>query len=134
MLMNDKKKIFGIGIVVGIVLHSLIRFYVGNPMKKKVMIIGCVLLALILSTAIYRKHVESNIIFHSFNEPVNIKVGTKLEETPIEFYHTENIDGNKVTHEYIYDQDIVNEVQPVTVKVHYQLFTFTNTYELLIVD
>ena len=93
-------------------------------MKKKVMIIGCVLLALILSTAIYRKHVESNIIFHSFNEPVNNKVGTKLEETPIEFYHTE----------YIYDQDIVNEVQPVTVKVHYQLFTFTNTYELLIVD
>ena len=60
--------------------------------------------------------------------------GTKLEETLIEFYHTENIDGNKVTHEYIYDQDIVNEVQPVTVKVHYQLFTFTNTYELLIVD
>ena len=49
-------------------------------MKKKVMIIGCVLLALILSTAIYRKHVESNIIFHSFNEPVNIKVGTKLEK------------------------------------------------------
>ena len=93
-------------------------------MKKKVMIIGCVLLALILSTAIYRKHVESNIIFHSFNEPANIKVGTKLEETPIEFYHTENI----------YDQDIVNEVQPVTVRVHYQLFTFTNTYELLIVD
>lgn len=72
------------------------------------MIIGCILLALILSIAIYRKHVESNIIFHSFNEPVNIKVGTKLEETPIEFYHTENIDGNKVTHEYIYDQDIVN--------------------------
>lgn len=34
----------------------------------------------------------------------------------------------------IYDQDIVNEVQPVTVKVHYQLFTFANTYELLIVD
>ena len=34
----------------------------------------------------------------------------------------------------IYDQDIVNEVQPVTVKVHYQLFTFTNIYELLIVD
>ena len=134
MLMNDKKKIFGIGIVVGIVLHSLITFYVGNPMKKKVMIIGCVLLALILSTAIYRKHVESNIIFHSFNEPVNIKVGTKLEERLIEFYHTENIDDNKVTHEYIYDQDIVNEVQPVTVKVHYQLFTFTNTYKLLIVD
>lgn len=103
-------------------------------MKKKVMIIGCVLLALILSTAIYRQYVESNIIFHSFNEPANIKVGTKLEETPIEFYHTENIDGNKVTHEYIYDKDIVNEVQPVTVKVHYQLFTFTNTYELLIVD
>ena len=68
-------------------------------MKKKVMIIGCVLLALILSTAIYRKHVE--IIFHSFNEPANIKVGTKLEETPIEFYHTENIDGNKGTHVYI---------------------------------
>ena len=103
-------------------------------MKKKVMIIGCVLLALILSTAIYRQYVESNIIFHSFNEPVNIKVGTKLEETPIEFYHTENIDDNKVTHEYIYNQDIVNEVQPVTVKVHYQLFTFANTYELLIVD
>ena len=103
-------------------------------MKKKVMIIGCVLLALILSTAIYRKHMESNIIFHSFNEPANIKVGIKLEETPIEFYHAENIDGNKVTHEYIYDQNIVNEVQPVTVKVHYQLFTFINTYELLIVD
>ena len=103
-------------------------------MKKKVMIIGCVLLALILSTAIYRHYVESNIIFHSFNEPVNIKVGTKLEERLIEFYHTENIDDNKVTHEYIYDQDIVNEVQPVTVKVHYQLFTFANTYELLIVD
>ena len=103
-------------------------------MKKKVMIIGCVLLALILSTAIYRKHVESNIIFHSFNEPAHIKVGTKLEETLIEFYHTENIDDNKVTHEYIYDQNIVNEVQPVTVKVHYQLFTFTNTYKLLIVD
>lgn len=105
-------------------------------MKKKVMIIGCVLLALILSTAIYRQYVESNIIFHSFNEPVNIKAGTKLklEERLIEFYHTENIDDNKVTHEYIYNQDIVNEVQPVTVKVHYQLFTFTNTYELLIVD
>lgn len=103
-------------------------------MKKKVMIIGCVLLALILSTAIYRQYVESNIIFHSFNEPVNIKVGTKLEERLIEFYHTENIDDNKVTHEYIYDQDIVNEVQPVTVKVHYQLFAFANTYELLIVD
>lgn len=103
-------------------------------MKKKVMIIGCVLLALILSTAIYRQYVESNIIIHSFNEPVNIKVGTKLEERLIEFYHTENIDDNKVTHEYIYDQDIVNEVQPVTVKVHYQLFTFANTYELLIVD
>lgn len=103
-------------------------------MKKKVMIIGCVLLALILSTAIYRQYVESNIIFHSFNEPVNIKVGTKLEERLIEFYHTENIDDNKVTHEYIYDQDIVNEVQQVTVKVHYQLFTFTNTYKLLIVD
>lgn len=103
-------------------------------MKKKVMIIGCVLLALILSTAIYRKYVESNIIFHSFNEPVNIKVGIKLEERLIEFYHTENIDDNKVTHEYIYDQDIVNEVQPVTVKVHYQLFAFANTYELLIVD
>ena len=103
-------------------------------MKKKVMIIGCVLLALILSTAIYRQYVESNIIFHSFNEPVNIKAGTKLEERLIEFYHTENIDDNKVTHEYIYDQDIVNEVQPVTVKVHYQLFTFANTYELLIVD
>lgn len=98
------------------------------------MIIGCVLLALILSTAIYRQYVESNIIFHSFNEPVNIKVGTKLEERLIEFYHTENIDDNKVTHEYIYDQDIVNEVQPVTVKVHYQLFAFANTYELLIVD
>ena len=103
-------------------------------MKKKVMIIGCVLLALILSTAIYRQYVESNIIFHSFNEPVNIKVGTKLEERLIDFYHTENIDDNKVTHEYVYDQDIVNEVQPVTVKVHYQLFTFTNTYKLLIVD
>ena len=103
-------------------------------MKKKVMIIGCVLLALILSTAIYRQYVESNIIFHSFNEPVNIKVGTKLEERLIEFYHTENIDDNKVTHVYIYDQDIVNEVQPVTVKVHYQLFTFANTYELMIVD
>lgn len=98
------------------------------------MIIGCVLLALILSTAIYRQYVESNIIFHSFNEPVNIKVGTKLEERLIEFYHTENIDDNKVTHVYIYDQDIVNEVQPVTVKVHYQLFTFANTYELMIVD
>ena len=103
-------------------------------MKKKVMIIGCVLLALILSTAIYRQYVESNIIFHSFNEPVNIKAGTKLEERLIEFYHTENIDDNKVTHEYIYNQDIVNVVQPVTVKVHYQLFTLTNTYELLIVD
>ena len=103
-------------------------------MKKKVMIIGCVLLALILSTAIYRQYVESNIIFHSFNEPANIKVGTKLEERLIEFYNTENIDDNKVTHEYIYDQEIVNEVQPVTVKVHYQLFTFTNIYELLIVD
>ena len=103
-------------------------------MKKKVMIIGCILLALILSIAIYRKYVESNIIFHSFNEPANIKVGTKLEERLIEFYHTENIDDNKVTHEYIYDQDIVNEVQPVTVKVHYQFFTFANTYELLIVD
>ena len=103
-------------------------------MKKKVMMIGCIFLALILSTAIYRQYVESNIIFHSFNEPVNIKVGTKLEETPIEFYHTANIDDNKVTHEYIYDQDIVNEVQPVTVRVHYQLFTFTNTYKLLIVD
>ena len=98
------------------------------------MIIGCVLLALILSTAIYRQYVESNIIFHSFNEPVNIKAGTKLEERLIEFYNTENIDDNKVTHEYIYDQEIVNEVQPVTVKVHYQLFTFTNIYELLIVD
>lgn len=98
------------------------------------MVIGCILLALILSTAIYRQYVESNIIFHSFNEPVNIKVGTKLEERLIEFYHTENIDDNKVTHEYIYDQDIVNEVQPVTVKVHYQLFAFANTYELLIVD
>ena len=65
---------------------------------------------------------------------MNIKVGTKLEERLIEFYHTENIDDNKVTHVYIYDQDIVNEVQPVTVKVHYQLFTFTNTYKLLIVD
>lgn len=103
-------------------------------MKKKVMIIGCVLLALILSTAIYRKYVESNIIFHSFNAPVNIKAGTKLEERLIEFYHTVNIDDNKVTHEYIYDQNIVNEVQPVTVKVHYQIFTFTNIYELLIVD
>ena len=103
-------------------------------MKKKVMIIGCVLLALILSTAIYRQYVESNIIFHSFNEPVNIKAGTKLEERLIEFYHTENIDDNKVTHEYIYNKDIVNEVQPVTARVHYQLFTFTNTYELLIVD
>ena len=98
------------------------------------MIIGCVLLALILSTAIYRKHVESNIIYNSFNEPATIKVATELEKTPIEFYHTENMDGNKVTHEYIYDQDIVNEGQPVTVKVHYQLFIFTNTYELLIVD
>lgn len=65
---------------------------------------------------------------------MNIKVGTKLEERLIEFYHTENIDDNKVTHEYIYDQNIVNEVQPVTVRVHYQLFTFTNTYKLLIVD
>ena len=98
------------------------------------MIIGCILLALILLIAIYRQYVENNIIFHSFNEPVNIKVGTKLEEMLIEFYHTENIDDNKVTHEYIYDKDIVNEVQPVTVRVHYQLFTFTNTYELLIVD
>ena len=103
-------------------------------MKKKVMIIGIILLTLTLMTAIYRQYVESNIIFHSFNEPVNIKVGTKLEERLIEFYHTENIDSNKVTHEYIYDQDIVNEIQSVTVKVHYQLFTFTNTYELLIVD
>ena len=34
----------------------------------------------------------------------------------------------------IYNQNIVNDAQPVTVKVHYQLFTFTNTYELLIVD
>ena len=103
-------------------------------MKKKVMIIGFILLTLILMIAIYRQYVESNIIFHSFNEPVNIKVGTKLEERLIEFYHTENIDSNKVTHKYIYDQDIVNEIQSVTVKVHYQLFTFTNTYELLIVD
>ncbi len=29
MLMNDKKKIFGIGIVVGIVLHSLITLLCG---------------------------------------------------------------------------------------------------------
>lgn len=29
MLMNDKKKIFGIGIVDGIVLHSLITFLCG---------------------------------------------------------------------------------------------------------
>ena len=94
------------------------------------MIIGCILLALILLIAIYRKHVESNIIFHSFNESANIKVGTKLEETPIEFYHTENIVDNKVIHEY----DYVNEVQLVTVKVHYQLVTLTNTYELLVVD
>ena len=94
------------------------------------MIIGCVLLALILSTAIYRQYVESNIIFHSFNEPANIKVGAKLEETLIEFYHTENIVDNKVILEY----DYVNEVQLVTVKVHYQLFTLTNTYELLVVD
>ena len=134
MLMNDKKKIFGIGIVVGIVLHSLITFLCGYSYEKESDDYWLCFTALILSTAIYRKHVESNIIFHSFNEPANIKVGTKLEETLIEFYHTENIDGNKVTHEYIYDQDIVNEVQPVTVKVHYQLFTFTNTYELLIVD
>lgn len=98
-------------------------------MKKKVMIIGCVLLALILSTAIYRQYVESNIIFHSFNEPANIKVGTKLEETLIEFYHTENIVNNKVIHEY----DFVNVVQIVTVKVHYQFF-FTNIRELFIVD
>ena len=103
-------------------------------MKKKVMIIGFILLTLILMIAIYRQYVESNIIFHSFNEPVNIKVGTKLEERLIDFYHTENIDSNKVTHEYIYNPDIVNEIQSVTVKVHYQLFTFTNTYELLIVD
>ena len=103
-------------------------------MKKKVMIIGCVLLALILSTAIYRQYVESNIIFHSFNEPVNIKAGTKLEERLIEFYHTENIDDNKVTHEYIYDKNIINEVQTLTVKVHYQFFTFTNSYELLIIE
>ena len=94
------------------------------------MIIGCILLALILLIAIYRKHVESNIIFHSFNEPANIKVGAKLEETLIEFYHTENIVDNKVILEY----DYVNEVQLVTVKVHYQLFTLTNTYELLVVD
>ena len=87
-----------------------------------------------VQSKLYRLKHTSNIIFHSFNEPVNIKVGTKLEERLIEFYHTENIDGNKVIHEYIYDQDIVNEVQPVTVKVHYQIFTFTNTYELLIVD
>ena len=103
-------------------------------MKKKAMIIGFILLTLILMIAIYRQYVESNIIFHSFNEPVNIKVGTKLEERLIDFYHTENIDSNKVTHEYIYNPDIVNEIQSVTVKVHYQLFTFTNTYELLIVD
>ena len=70
-------------------------------MKKKVMIIGFILLTLILMIAIYRQYVESNIIFHSFNEPVNIKVGTKLEERLIDFYHTENIDSNKVTHEYI---------------------------------
>lgn len=57
-------------------------------------------------------------------------VGTKLEETLIEFYHAENIVDNKVIHEY----DYVNEVQLVTVKVHYQLFTLTNTYELLVVD
>ena len=35
MLMNDKKKIFGIGIVVGIVLHSLITF-LGNPQLDRV--------------------------------------------------------------------------------------------------
>lgn len=57
-------------------------------------------------------------------------VGTKLEETLIEFYHPENIVDNKVILEY----DYVNEVQLVTVKVHYQLFTLTNTYELLVVD
>ena len=51
-------------------------------------------------------------------------------ETLIEFYHTENIVDNKVIHEY----DYVDEVQLVTVKVHYQLFTLTNTYELLVVD
>lgn len=57
-------------------------------------------------------------------------VGTKLEEILIEFYQTENIVDNKVILEY----DYVNEVQLVTVKVHYQLFTLTNTYELLVVD
>ena len=101
-------------------------------MKKKAMIIGFILLTLILMIAIYRQYVESNIIFHSFNEPVNIKVGTKLEERLIDFYHTENIDSNKVTHEYIYNPDIVNEIQSVTVKVHYQLFTFTNIHFLSI--
>ncbi len=34
----------------------------------------------------------------------------------------------------IHEYDYVNEVQLVTVKVHYQLFTLTNTYELLVVD
>ena len=34
----------------------------------------------------------------------------------------------------ILEYDYVNEVQLVTVKVHYQLFTLTNTYELLVVD
>ncbi len=103
-------------------------------MKKKILISSCCLLALFLSIAVYRQYVESNIIFHSFNEPVNIKVGTKLEERLIEFYHTENIDDNKVTHEYIYDKNIINEVQTLTVKVHYQFFTFTNSYELLIIE
>ena len=59
-----------------------------------------------------------------------LQIAEYSEETLIEFYHTENIVDNKVIHEY----DYVNEVQLVTVKVHYQLFTLTNTYELLVVD
>ena len=35
MLMNDKKKIFGIGIVVGIVLHSLITRLCGKSYEKE---------------------------------------------------------------------------------------------------
>lgn len=103
-------------------------------MKNKIFISICCLLALFLSIAVYRQYVESNIIFHSFYEPAKIKVGTKLEKTPIEFYHTQNIDKKKITYEYIYDKNIINEVQTMTVKVHYQFFTFTNSYELLIIE
>ena len=73
------------------------------------------------------------LVVKSFSYNQNT-VDNSLNRSSLGIRPLENIDDNKVTHEYIYDQDIVNEVQPVTVKVHYQLFTFTNTYELLIVD